>query len=393
MLCYLFNLNSEEEPGNDPFGKWMGWRSYVFFRINYHEKGDLMEKVAVDLGYGFVKAISSSGKRALFPSLVGKGYDRGITDLFGQMNSDLSNIQVIYQEENYFVGELAKESRSASRIFERERFSHVYTHVLLNVAIQAVTDKTVSDIQLATGLPLDFYHAQAKEFQQSITGFQPEIEWKTGPLTDVNRKINIEQALVFPQGASAIFSALINHEGNFAYPHLMKEGSIIALIDIGFRTTDFVVVEMQPGGSFSPIARLSGTADEGVVNLHRDIRQAYKLETGGADLNEFFISRILRDEQLSYKGNRIDFRDVVEKSKKSIAANITDRLKGVWAEESDLYEGIFLAGGGGSLFEPYLQPSFDHRLMTINESQFANAIGYLRLGKAMFNQKPIQKMT
>lgn len=351
-----------------------------------------MEKVAVDLGYGYVKAISSTGKRALFPSLVGKGYERGISGLFDQNTDELFNMHIHFQGEDYFVGELAKESRSASRIFERERFGHVYTHILLNSAIQAVTDESVERIQLATGLPLDFYQAQAKDFQESTTGIQPDIEWKSGPMENRKRKMVIDQVLVFPQGASAIFSALINHEGSFTHPHLMNEGAIIGLIDIGFRTTDFVVVEMQPGGSFLPKARLSGTADEGVINLHRDIRQAYKAETGGADLNEFFISRILRDEYVMYKGKCIDFSDVITKSKKSIAANITDRLKSIWAEESDLYEGIFLAGGGGELFAPYIQPLFDDRLISVKESQFANAIGYLRLGKAMFDQKSTQNM-
>lgn len=265
-------------------------------------------------------------KEYFFPSLVGKGYERALTDLFGHKKATLSNMQVIYEGEDYFVGELAKELRSASRMFERERFSHVYTHILLNVAIQAVTDTSIRNVQLATGLPLDFYHAQAKEFQHSITGIQPKLEWKTGHFSDISRAIHIEQALVFPQGASAVFSALINHEGSFAYPHLMREGAVIALIDVGFRTTDFVVVEMQAGGSFAPIARLSGTVDEGVINLHLDIRRAFKAETGGA------------------------------------------------------------------LFESYFQPSFDHRLMTIHKSQFANAIGYLRLGKALFSQKTARNM-
>lgn len=55
----------------------------------------------------------------------------------------------------------------------------------------------------------------------------------------------------------------------------MEEGSLIALIGIGFRTTDIVVVEIKANGSFTPKAK------------HRDIRQAFKIKTGGADLNEF----------------------------------------------------------------------------------------------------------
>ncbi|WP_050179637.1 hypothetical protein [Domibacillus robiginosus] len=93
-----------------------------------------------------------------------------------------------------------------------------------------------------------------------------------------------------------------------------------------------------------------------------------------------------------YKGKYIDFSGVIGKSKKLIAANITDQLKSIWAEESDLYEGIFLAGGGGELFAPNIQPLLDNRLISVKESQFANAIGYLRLGKAIFGQKPTQSM-
>ncbi|GGK06283.1 hypothetical protein GCM10007063_30990 [Lentibacillus kapialis] len=42
-----------------------------------------MEIVAVDLGYGCVKAISSSGKQILFLLIVGNGYERGLMNLFG----------------------------------------------------------------------------------------------------------------------------------------------------------------------------------------------------------------------------------------------------------------------------------------------------------------------
>lgn len=345
-----------------------------------------MMYVSVDLGYGYVKAMSSSGKRVIFPSLVGKGYDRGITDLFGNERNNVSDMQVLYKGDDYFVGELANESRSLSRIFERERFNHLYTHILLNTAIQLVTNGESGSVLLSTGLPLDFYQAQAKDFQTSITGVQPTVEWKSGELKGRKEQVEIERALVFPQGASAIFSALINHEGNYTYPHLMSEGSLIGLIDIGFRTTDFVVVEIQENGSFIPKIKLSGTVDDGVINLHRDIRQAYKVKTGGADLNEFHLSRVLKDHSLSYKGKRIDFSEIIQASKKSISTNIVDRLKNVWGEESDLFDAIFLAGGGGKIFEPFIQPQFDNRMIKINESQFANAIGYLRLGKSVFNQ-------
>ena len=55
-------------------------------------------------------------------------------------------------------------------------------------------------------------------------------------------------------------------------------------------------------------------------------------------------------------------------------------------EETDLFDAIFLAGGGGELFYTSIQSHFDNRLELIKESQFANVIGYLRLGKSKFDR-------
>ena len=183
-----------------------------------------------------------------------------------------------------------------------------------------------------------------------------------------------------------MFSALINSEGRFTYPHLMAKGNMMALIDVGFRTTDYVVVEIQKDSSFTPNVRLSGTLDVGIVNLHEEIKQYYKRETGGADLNESHLSRILASQQVTYRGRRISFKDLILESMNSIAKNISDRLKETWVEEADLFDAIFIAGGGGKMLEPVLQPKFDNRLELIAENQFANAIGYLRLGNKVFSR-------
>ncbi|WP_062351306.1 hypothetical protein [Bacillus kwashiorkori] len=97
---------------------------------------------------------------------------------------------------------------------------------------------------------------------------------------------------------------------------------------------------MKPDHSFVPL-------DEGVVNLHQQIKQAYKQQIGGADLNEFHLSRILKNGFITYRGNRLDFANTIESSKQAIATIIADRMKSVWVEEVDFFDAIFLAGGGG----------------------------------------------
>lgn len=349
--------------------------------------------ISTDLGYGFIKVIASNGKRAFFPSVVGRGNVHGLdlSNTFGERPNDLDNIHLYINNENYYVGALAeKEAASTTRIFDRERFNNIHTKILLNTAIQLVSDS--DSIHLATGLPLDYYKSQSNHFRDSLIGTQPLTLWKSGPLAGQEIKININNALVFPQGATALFAALINHEGKFVYPHLMTEGNLIALIDIGYRTTDFIVVEIQADGSFAPISKLSGTVDEGVVNLHNGLHQAYKNQTGGSDLNQRYLKQILKNGYLLYRGKKIDFNDTIHSIKESIIANIADRLKSVWSNEVDLFGSIFLAGGGGVLFEPEIQTHFGNRLELIHESQFANAIGALRLAKATFNLNMTKKL-
>jgi len=352
------------------------------------------EHVAVDLGYGFVKGISSKGKRILFPAIVGPGFDSALRmnnneGFFGNSNTNnLNNMHVNYLTEDFYVGELAKQSRAPSRIYDQERYKHEYTRVLLNVAIQLLTEGRTDNVNVTTGLPLSFYSSQAKDFQQTIIGEQPTVKWKTGSLIGESFKTNINDALILPQGASAIYSAILNSEGEFAYPYLMDEGIRIGLIDVGYRTTDFVVVEMRDNtGGFDPVIGLTDSIDEGVSNLDIEIEQRFKETTGGTEMNENQRTRILKGTMVSHKGKRYDFTEDVENIKRSISTNIADRLKSFWGKEADGLDAIFLAGGGGKEFEGYLQKHFDNRLELINEHQFANAIGYLRFGKGYFQNK------
>src|SRR5699024_10848099 len=135
----------------------------------------------------------------------------------------------------------------------------------------------------------------AKKFRDSIIGVQPLIKWNSGKLKGKTMRVNIKNAIVFPQGASAIYTALLNSEGKYNHPELMNEGNLIGLIDIGYRTTDYVVVEMLKDGSFRPDIRLTASIDEGASNLHRAVEQKYKEYTGGADLSEFHKERIFKN--------------------------------------------------------------------------------------------------
>lgn len=348
-----------------------------------------IETVAVDVGYGFVKGISSTGNKILFPSVVGSGRERGIAGFIDHTlntnENDLTELHLKIDGKHFYVGEMAlRNSSDPTRIFDRERYNHEYSKILMQSAIQLVTNPETTEVILFTGLPLDYYRTQHEEFKQKLLGDSLNIEWVSGYKERKQRKVKISHVGIFPQGMSAVWSTLMNHDGRTFKKDMLEEGNTIALIDIGFRTTDICVVEMKDGGGFIPLLQYSETVDQGVYNLYENIKIAYQNKTGGSDLSENKINRILKRQSITYKGKNVDLSNEVEHAYEAVLNSIVDRINKLWKEEADTFDYIFVVGGGGSLFLDKLSNKLNNRLLSIVDSQYANAIGYYRIGKMLY---------
>lgn len=356
------------------------------------------EIVAVDVGYGYVKTISSNGKKVIFPSVVGTGRERVLANFIEKSSSqtkekDLSELHIKIDGKHYYVGEMAlRNSNDATRVFDRERYNHEYSSILTHVAIQLVVDPNTTKVVLFTGVPLDYYRTQHEEYKNKLLNEEaPTIEWLSGNTELTTKKVEIEHVGVFPQGMSALFATLMNHDGQTFKKDLLEEGNQIGIIDIGFRTTDICVVEMKEGGGFIPLLQYSETIDQGVVSFYENVKIAYQNRTGGSDLSETKIKRILKRNSITYQGKKIDLSEEVEQAKLAVVNSIIDRINKLWKEEADTFDYIFVVGGGGSLFMDYLQKNFDNRLLSIVSGQFANAIGYYRIGKMLYQDSALEK--
>src|SRR5699024_1548679 len=195
------------------------------------------------------------------------------------------------------------------------------------------------------------------------------------------------KAFVFPQGASALFTALVDNKGNYINTDVMQPDSRIGLLDIGQKTTEYVVVQVNNNGSFPPVTKLSGTWEIGINTLHKTLLEEIgnKIET--TDLSTSQIESIIKNGYLKFKGKKIDLRQEVEQSKRAVASTIKDRIERKWTgnDSYDFFSAIYISGGGGTFLEQSLQPLLDNRLELIPNSQLANAIGYMRLGLSTLN--------
>ena len=357
----------------------------------FRELLNTFDIVSVDIGYGDVKA-SCGDKRVVFPAVVEVGtLKNNFESIFGGSTKndnevDIENMCIEYNKVTYLVGQAAIREKGAEHRLETDR-KNARTMLLLNTAIQLVTEGSNKPVILSTGLPLSFFEEEQSALKQYIENKenQQPLKWLSGANVGQTIKTDIHKALVFPQGASAIFTALNNHEGRMNYPKMMFKRSLIALIDIGYRTTDFMVVELDERMTPKPSANLSDSiANIGISNFHDKLIEVFKAETGASSIPSNIMENLLDDGQVYFNKKHYDFNEAIVEIKNDLASKIYNDIFNKWRDNIGFFSGIFLVGGGSILLQESLQAQFKEQdIIRIKEAQFANVIGYSRLSKAI----------
>lgn len=333
-----------------------------------------MYKIGLDLGYGYVKGVNEDGKGVIFPSLVGNAYDRNLAGLFGtDYNKRLDNLHLVLtgrEKEEFFVGELARrESRNVSYAFDENKINHPNTAALLAASCLLLFPKNDMPVHLVTGLPLEQYTHKKEEFKEMLLDFKRIAGFKD---SEEIKAIKFNKVTIFPQAAGAVYYAILDELKRF-----MINSSYIGLIDIGFKTTDYIVFMTED----KLVLRedMSGTINVGMSNLHNAADKLFTQKTGGKlDIPE--LMRIVQKGRIFFKGSNVDILKELSLIMEDISRVVKDRLKAVWGSKLDFFNTVFFAGGGGKDMYPYLSDIHPNSAL-INNAQFANAQGFLKVAK------------
>ena len=106
---------------------------------------------AIDVGHGYVKALSARGKRTLFPSWIAPIPEDPQMGRFDRQDV------VTVNDRAYWVGNAAR--HYATSLFSHDKATDPLTLALTWIAVDQVMD---SDriVQLGVGLPLSWYGSQ-----------------------------------------------------------------------------------------------------------------------------------------------------------------------------------------------------------------------------------------
>ena len=333
-----------------------------------------MFKIGLDLGYGYTKGVNEAGKEVLIPSLVCDGYNRPLAGLFGGGQGALKdNLHLVVSDGlsfELFVGDLARrEGRNISFAFDENKITHQTTRGLLAAAGYLLFPENIVPVHVVTGLPLEQYIHRKDEFKQMLSKFNVSIRHKD---SQESKRISFAKATVFPQAAGAVYHAVWDERSKY-----LTKGSYLGLVDIGFKTTDFITFLMED----RLVLRedLSGTINAGISVIQAMADKLFTAKTGSKlDVPE--LMRLVDSGRLMFKGNELDFSSELEDAKWELSKNIKDRLKAVWGNKLNFFNNVFLAGGGAVTLE-HILTDLHPNTITIKSPQFANAKGFLKVAE------------
>lgn len=316
---------------------------------------------AVDVGYGYTKAVSGQGKRVCFPSVISSARDLPLAEL---ANESIGHTVIIRKEglaaERFFVGQLAlKEGRSVQFTLDDVKHKHPVHDVVLLTALALLEPEAAG--KLVVGLPVDYYREQGQSLTHYLQNLSATASVNGGPET----KINFDDVLVYPQGAGALLVA----------PDMPSSG-IVALVDVGHKTTDCVALELGNGTS-RPVQSMCISVEAGIMHLHQAMAEEF-LKLTGIRLPSVYAEQVLRTGRVWFRGQELDLSHILADARKVIARSIADGVLAAWGDRADFVRRVYLAGGG-VLELPELNKMLPGSAV-IPDAQFANALGFLKAG-------------
>ena len=311
-----------------------------------------MMQIAIDAGHGYVKALSSRGGRQIFPALIHPAPTAVDLGAFGQL--PITQID----SASYLIGTAAE--RFAAPLWSRDKALDDDTLRLILVA--AAQCGAVGPVQLATGLPLAWYGGSRRQFMQALRGYTGTVVLPNGD----SHRLWFESVLVLPQGVAAAGPAL-DAEPYQPGPYL--------IVDIGYRTTDFIVVTKQATGrlDFDPLA--AGSLEIGMHTVYSTLAQRltdqYRIAFTAAQVARQTDTIIVRGQSISLVADRVA-------QEKQVARRVIQGLLEKLDSQMDQVLGLVAVGGGSSLLAQSLST-----VIQPADPQWANVRGYLAAAMAM----------
>ncbi len=337
-------------------------------------------RIAVDIGFGFVKVLNEFGVKESFPSVLAKRYDSALKGIIGGANDDYS---ILYYEDGengsrinerkVYVGDAAMTNGGERNWEDKGKFNIDDVKIFIATAIGLVNPGN-EEVDLCVGLPMSYYVEMKDSLKEALNLLRANVS--IVGLKPV-RQVKINSLFMFPQGAGAYYAAIYDIEGQIKDYELA--GTSVGIIDIGYRTVDYLVMGKGRKG-ITMIEGLYGSLEEDGMNLaFQDIQKA--LIDDGKVKEEVGIIEVEKallwfGGVLEHKSGDINITEYEQKAYTERANQISSAIKLKWGSEGNHLRKVFITGGGGEALFPVLKDKFEQAELQ-DSASYANCVGYL----------------
>jgi hypothetical protein len=321
-----------------------------------------------DIGYNAVKAMSTNGRKAHFPSVLGT--EKHLTYSMGQARAHSMSLTMAGGQV-WSVGHTAlKQSEYATGRRDPEWVLGESWHVLLCAAFSELFKKSVTT-KVVSGLPIEHYGAYADQVRDVLIGehrFKRNGgNWQT---------VTVGDAMVITQPYGSLLDQAMSDTGRIL-ANAFSEG-VVGVADLGGATMNLLVTD-----ALEEIGQWTQGDGLGLLKALDQIARSIHRSCPGITPKAREVSVWLAKGTFPYKGQEHDITPYAEPFLDPLVDMVLNRFSEVWREPGR-FSAVLLTGGGSMALGPALKSRMNgvYPDVTIAKgADFGNVRGYLKLAR------------
>ena len=330
-----------------------------------------MHLTAIDIGYNFVKALSTNGRACNFPSVVGTS----ARETFSLASAKSAKMIIeLADGTSWPVGNTAlRQSAYTSGRRDAGWVTSQQWDILLCAALSELHQASVGT-RIVTGLPLEDWGQWHKPLRQHLMR-----EWRFRRNGGNWQTAKIEDAFIMTQPYGSLLNMAMADNGKIL-TNAYSTG-MVGIVDIGGNTLNLLVTshleeigQWTTGDGLGLLPALDATA--------RSIHAEYP----GIDPKTHEVAQWLAFGHFPYGADGLDIAPFAKPHLEPLVTMILNRLSEAWPEPGR-YSAVLLTGGGALALGPVLKERMKGvypKVEIANDAQFANCKGYLKLARDLW---------
>lgn len=330
----------------------------------------------IDDGNAYTKIALSDGRRAVVPSHGVYGPVKRTQIGFSEADHPIQAFNTEDQDDVVSVGGVPYPSKTNYNDYQLSALNRVITHYALRQMGVGQTPGEEDQVEATFGLPVSlFYGADGTRRTDVIDQKRASYGKRVTPVDEGGGDLRIAKPRVVPEGLAGYFWYVIEPtaDGKSAVTNRERAEQDLVIIDIGGRTTDFVVVE--DGGVDHA---KSGSVEIG-GHILRDEMHARLAEQFNLDpmrsIKESRIREAIESGFFRTGGERHPVHQILAEERNHLASRIHEATQTRIGKALE-YDSILVIGGGVNELRSSISEWFPRAVIPKNPG-FVNAEGML----------------